>query len=160
MNYSTPGFSVLCYHTGFAQTHVHWVSDAIQPSYPLSSPSLALNLSPGSGSFPVIQLFPSGGQSIAVSASASALSMTIQGWSPLGLTGLIYLLSKSLSRVFSITKIQKHQFFTSQLSFFIHDYRKNHSFDYMDLCQQSDVSIFLICCLGSSELFFKGTRVF
>ena len=63
---------------------------------------------PASGSFPVSQFFPSGGQSIRASASASVLPMTIQGWFPLGLTGLISLLSKGLSRVFSNTTVQKH----------------------------------------------------
>ena len=67
-----------------------------------------------SGSFPVSQFFASGGQSIG--ASASVLPMNIQVWSPLGLTGLISLLSKGLSRVFSNITIKKHQFFGSQLS--------------------------------------------
>ena len=69
---------------------------------------------PESGSFPMSWLFASGGQSIR--ASASVLSMNIQGWFPLRLIGLIYLLSKGLSRVFSSTTAQKHQFFGTQLS--------------------------------------------
>ena len=90
-------------------------------------------------------LFASGGQSIG--ASASVLSMYIQGLFPLGLIGLNSLQSKGLSRVFSSTTIQKHQFFGAQPSFVptltsIHDYWKNHSFDYMDLCQQDDVFVF------------------
>ena len=64
---------------------------------------------PASGSFPMSQLFPSGGQSIGASASTSVLPMNIQGWFPLGLTGLISLQSKGLSRVFSNTTVQKHQ---------------------------------------------------
>ena len=71
---------------------------------------------PASGSFPVNQFFVSGGQSIGVSVSASVLSMNIQDWFPLGLTGLISLQSKGLSRVFSSTTVQKHQFFSTQLS--------------------------------------------
>ena len=71
---------------------------------------------PESGSFPMSQFFPSGDQSIRVSDSASVLPMNIQDWFPLGLTGLISLLSKGLSRVFSNTTIQKHQFFGAQLS--------------------------------------------
>jgi len=67
------------------------------------------------GSFPVSQFLASGGQSIGASASASLLPMNIQDWFPLGLTGLI-LHSKGLSRVFSNTTIQKHQFFGAQLS--------------------------------------------
>ena len=99
------------------QTHVHWVGDAIQPFYPLSSPSPpALSISPASGSFPMSQFFTSGGQSIGVSASASVLPMNIQDWFPLGLTCLISLQSKGLSKVFSNTTDQKHQFFGTQLS--------------------------------------------
>ena len=69
-----------------------------------------------SGSFPMSQLLASGGQSIGVSASASIFSVTIQGWFPLRLTGLISLWSKRLSRVFSNTTVQKHQFFSAQSS--------------------------------------------
>ena len=71
---------------------------------------------PVSGSFPVSQLFASGGQSIGASASAFALPMNIQGWFPLGLTGLISLQSKGLSRVCPSTTIRKHQFFGIQPS--------------------------------------------
>ena len=66
---------------------------------------------PASGSFPLSQLFASGGQSIGASASTSVLPMNIQGWFPLGLTGWISLQSKRLSRVLSSTTVQKHQFF-------------------------------------------------
>ena len=69
-----------------------------------------------SGSFPMSQFFESGGQSIGVSASASVLPMNIQDWFPLGWTGWISLQSKGLSRVFSNTTVQKHQFFDAQLS--------------------------------------------
>ena len=71
---------------------------------------------PALGSFQMSQFFTSGGQSIGVSVSASALPMNIQKWSPLGWTGKIFLLSKGLSRVFSNTTVQKHQFFGAQLS--------------------------------------------
>ena len=71
---------------------------------------------PASGSFPVSWLFTSGGQSIGAPASASVLPMNIQDWFPLELTGLISLQSKGLSRVFSNTTVQKHQFFSTQLS--------------------------------------------
>ena len=64
------------------------------------------------------QLFTSGGQSIAASASASVLPMNIQGWFPLGLTGLIFLQSRELSRVFSSTAVQKNQFFGAQPSLY------------------------------------------
>ena len=71
---------------------------------------------PASGSFQMSQIFASGGQNIGVSTSASVLPMNIQGWFPLGWTGWISLQSKGLSRVFSNTTVQKHQFFGTQLS--------------------------------------------
>ena len=75
-----------------------------------------LQSSPALGSFPISRFFPSGGQNIGVSASASVLPMNIQGWSPSEWTGWISLQSKGLSRVFSNTTVQKHQFFGSPLS--------------------------------------------
>ena len=77
---------------------------------------LLLQSFPESGSFQISQFFASGGQSIGASASASVLPMNIQDWSPLGWTGWISLQSKGLSRVFSNTTVQKHQFFSAQLS--------------------------------------------
>ena len=98
---------------------------------------------PASGSFQMSWLFTLGDHSIR--ASASVLPMNIQGWFPLGFIDLISLKSKGLSRVFSNTMVWKHQFFSflygSTLTC-VHDYWKNHSFDYMDACQQSDVSVF------------------
>ena len=73
---------------------------------------------PASGSFQMNQLFASGGQNIGVSASTSVLPMNTQDWSPLGWIGWISLQSNGLSRVFSNTTVQKHQFFGAQLSFF------------------------------------------
>ena len=98
-----------------------------------------------SGSFPGSQLFTSGSQSIG--ASASVLPMSIQVWFPLGLTGLISLLSKGLSRVFSSTTVQEHQFSVLSLLYGptptqIHDYLKKHSLDYTDLYWQGDVFAF------------------
>ena len=78
--------------------------------------SSCLQSFPASGSFPMRQFFASGGQSIGASASASVLSMNIQDWFPLGLTSWISLQSKGRSRVFSTTTVQKHQFFSTQLS--------------------------------------------
>ena len=72
---------------------------------------------PALGSFPTSRFFALGGQSIGVSASASVFPINIQDWFPLGWTGWISLLSKGLSRVFSNTTVQKHQFFGAQLSF-------------------------------------------
>ena len=114
------------------QTDVQRIGDAIQPSHPLSSPSL--QSFPASGSFRMSQFFASGGQSIGVLASASDLPMSTQDWFPLGLTGLISLHSKGLSRVFSNTTVQKHQFFGASVLYSptltsIHEDWKNHSLD-------------------------------
>ena len=86
---------------------------------PISSsvvPFSRLQSFPASESFPVSQFFTSGGQSIGVSASTSVFPMNTQEWSPLGCTGRISLMSKGLSRVLSNTTVQKHQFFSAQLS--------------------------------------------
>ena len=96
--------------------------------------SFCLQSFPASGVFPMSQLFRSGSQSIGASASASVLPMNIQDWFPLGWTGEISLQSKGLSRVFSHTRVLKHQFFGAQLSLYLNfqfmcDYWKNHSFN-------------------------------
>ena len=114
MNCSTPGLPVHHQLPEFTQTHVLRVSDAIQPSHPLSSPSPPIP--PSIRVFPMSQPFTWGGQSTGVSALASFLPMNTQDWSPLEWTGWISLQSKGLSRVFSKTTIQKHQFFGAQLS--------------------------------------------
>ena len=112
-----------------------WCHPAISSSVvPSSSCPQSL---PASGSF-LSQLFPWGGQSIGVSASASVLPMNTQGWSLLGWTGWISLRSKGLSRVFSNTTVQKHQFFAlrflhSPTFTSIHDHWQNHSLDQTDL---------------------------
>ena len=101
--------------------------------HPIISSSVTLFSScpqsfPASGSFTMNQLFASGGQRIGASASASVLPMSIQDWFPSGWTGLISSLSKGISRVFSNTTIQKHQFFGAQPSLWsVHDYWKNRS---------------------------------
>ena len=113
-----------------------WCHPAISSSVvPFSSCPQFL---PASESFPVSQLFTWGGQRIGVSASASVLPMNTQDWSPLGWTGWISLQSKGFS-VFSNTTVQKHQFFSIKPSYgpsvtSVHDYWKNHSFDYSDIC--------------------------
>ena len=112
--------------------------------------SFCLQSFPASGSFQMSQFFTSGGQSIGVSASASVLKMHIQNWFLLGLTDWMSLQPKGLSRVFSNTTVQKHQFFSrpgfgflySPALTSIHNYWKNHSFDETDLCWQSNVSAF------------------
>ena len=119
-----------------------WWHPAISSSViPFSSCPQSL---PASGSFPMSQLFAWGGQSIGVSASTSVLPMNTQDLSPSGWTGWISLQFKGLSRVFSNTTVQKHQFFGAQLSSLSNtiDHWKNHSLDQMDLCWQSNVSAF------------------
>ena len=119
------------------------ISSAVVPfssclqSFPAPSPSQLT---------PMSQLFASGGQSIGASASAPVLPMNIQGWFHLGLTSLISLQSKEFTRVSSSTAIQKHHSVLSLLYgsalTSIWNYWKNHSYNYMDLCWQSDVSVF------------------
>ena len=108
-----------------------WCHPTISSSViPFSS---CLQSLPASGYFPMSQFFASGGQSIGASALASVLPMNIQDWFPLELSGLIFLLSKGLSRVLSNATVKKHQFFGAQLSLWsnshLHTYWKNHSFD-------------------------------
>ena len=136
MDCSISDFPVLYYLSEFAQIHAHWVGDAIQPSHPLPSPSPpTLNLR----------------VSIRVFSSESALYIRWPKYwsfsfsiSPsneyLGLTGLISLQSKGLSRVSSRTTVEKHQFFSAQPSLWPSFQTRtwlleNHSFDYMDFCQ-------------------------
>ena len=99
-----------------------WCYSTISSS--VASFSSCLQSFPASGSFPMSQLFKSDGQSIGASVSASVLPMNIQGWFPLGLTGKTSLLFMGLSRVFSNTTIQKHQFFITQPSLWSNFYIK------------------------------------
>ena len=116
MNCSTQGLPVHCQLPELTQTHVHCVGDAIQPSHPLSSPSPpAPNPSQHQGLFQWVSASHQVA-SVGVSASASVLPMNTQDWSPLGWTGWISLQSKGLSKVFPNTTVQKHQFFSTQLS--------------------------------------------
>ena len=115
MDSSMLGFPVLQHLPELAQTHVHWVINAIQPSHPVIPFSFCLQSFPVSGSFLITWLFTSGSQSIGASASVSVL-MHIPDWFPIGWTGLISLQFKGLSRVFSNTTVQKHQFFGIQPS--------------------------------------------
>ena len=118
----------------------HHTSDAIQPSRPLSSPSPpAFNL--------LSRLFASGGQSIGVSASAWVLPMNIQDWLILGWTGWISWLSRDSQESSPTPQLKSINslvlsFLYSPILKSIHDHRKNHSFDKMDLCQQSNVFAF------------------
>ena len=129
MDCSTPGFSVLRYLLEFCSN-----------SHPLSwggHPTI----------LPSVVAFYSCLQSFPASALASFLPMNIQDWFPLGLTGLISLLSKGLSRIFSSATVRRQQFFSAQPSLWSSSHiptwlLEKPCFDYMDLCQQSDVSAF------------------
>ena len=115
MDCSMPGFPVHHQFPEPAQTHVHRVGDTMQPSHPLHPLLLLSSIFPSIRVFSSESVFVSGRQSTGASASASVLPMNTQDWFPLGLTSLISLQSKGLSRVFSNT-VQKHQFFGTQLS--------------------------------------------
>ena len=159
MDCSMSGFPVHHQFWEFTQTHFHQVGDAIKQFHPLSSPfSSCLQSFPTSRSFPMSQFFTSDGQSIGASASASASAsvfpMNIDGWFPLGLTGLISLQSNGLSRVFSNTTVQKHRFFGTQLSLWSNSH--NHTrlqekpYCWLDGPLSANSLWFLICCLGWS----------
>ena len=161
MDCSMPGFPVLHYLPEFAQNHVHYqwchptISSSVTPfSFPLSSPA--------SGSFPMSQLFTSGGQSIGV--SASVLLMNMQDWFLLGLTGLISSLSKGLSRVFahhsSKASVLRHSvFFMVQLSHPYMTLEKSKIWLCTPLLAKWCLC-FLIGCLGLLKFSFQKTRVF
>ena len=114
MDCSTPGFPV--HHQLPELAQLMSIESAMPPDHFILCFPLLLQSFPASQSFPISQFFESGGKSIGPSASASVLPMKIQDWFPLGLTGWISLQSKGLSRVFSSTTAQKHQFFSAQLS--------------------------------------------
>ena len=147
MDCSTPGFSVLHYPLEFTQTHFHWVSAAIQPSHPLSPTFLLLP-----SIFPIIKVF-----SNVVSSShqvVKVLQLLLQQQSFLWTLRVVRIDWFDLPAVLGTLKsLLWHQsskasilwysaFFIVQLSQSVHDYWKNQSFDYLDLCQQSDVSAF------------------
>ena len=120
MNCSTPSLPVHHQLPESTQTHVHWVVMTSYHRILCRRPILLLpSIFPSIVSFQMSQFFASGGQSIGVSASTSVLPRNTQDWSPLRWTGWISLQSKGLSRVFSNTTLQKHQFFSTQLSFIV-----------------------------------------
>ena len=117
MNCSMPGFAVLHHFPELAQTHVHWVGDAIQPSHPLLSPSPpAFNLSQHQGLFQWVSPSHQVPKVWEIQLHHQSFQWIIQGWFPLGLTGLISLLFKRLSRVSSNITVWKHLFFSTQPS--------------------------------------------
>ena len=134
MDRSMPGLPVHHQLPELTQTHVHWVSDAIQPSHPVIPFSSHLQSFPESGSFQISRFFTTGGQNIRVSASASVLSMNIQDWFPLG--GLFGFPCCPKDSQESSPTPQFKSINSSALSFLfsptltsIHDYWKNHSLD-------------------------------
>ena len=144
MDCSTPGFPVLHYLPELAQTHVHWVGDAIQPSCPLSSPSPpAFSLSQHQGLFSWVNSSHQVAKELELQLENQSFQwMNIQDWFPLRWTGLTSLQSSGLSRVLSNTTAQKHQLFGTQpslwsnshihtwLHVYYHDYiYTNHNFD-------------------------------
>ena len=135
------GFFFLHHLLEFAQTHVRWV--VLSSVIPFSSCFQSFS---ASGSFPMSQLFTFGGQSIGASAPTSVLPMNIQDWFPLWLIGLISLQSIRLSRVFSSTSLKASVLVLSLLYgptlTSVHDFWKKYSFDYIYLCQQSNVVAF------------------
>ena len=143
MDCSTPGFPVLHYLLEFAQTHVHWVSDAIQPSH-LSFPSPpALNLPQHQGLFQWIGC---------LHQVSKVLELQLQHQSSQWIFRVDFLYDWLVASPFCSRDSQAPQFKSISFSVLsllygptltsIHDYWKSHSFDYMDLCQQSDVSAF------------------
>ena len=151
---STPRIPVHQQLPELPKTHVHRVADGIQPSPPLSSPSPpAFKLSQHQGLFQS-QFFPSGCQRVGASASGSVLRMNFQGWFPLASTGFISLLSEGLSRVFSGTTLQKHQF-CAQPSLWSSSHIHIWLLEKAQLWLYGPLSAkwclcFVLCCLGLS----------
>ena len=154
MDCSTPGFPVHHQLPELAQTHVHQVCDAIKPSYFLSSPSPAFNLST-IRVFQMSQFSTSGGQSIGASASASVLPMNIQDWFPLGLTGWVSFAVQGTLKSFlqhhnsKASILQRSAFFMVQLS---HPYMTTGKTIALTswIFVGKVMSPLLICCLGWS----------
>ena len=155
MDCSMPGFPVLHHLLEYAQTHVRWCYPSISSSVFLC----CLQSFPALGSFPRSGLLSSGGQSIGASAS-----MIIKGWFPLGLTGLITLLSKGPSRVFYNTTVWKHKFFGALPSLWsyshIHTWLLEKPYLWLDESLSAKWCLcFSIWCLGWSKLFFQGASI-
>ena len=147
MNCSTSGFSVHHQLLELAQTHVYQIDNAIQASHPLSSPSPAFNLSQHQALFQWVSSLHQVAKILRVSGLASVLPIIIQDPSPSGWTGWISLQSKGLSRVFSNTQFKSINslvlsFLYSPTLTSIHDHWNNHSFHWLDLCWQKNVSAF------------------
>ena len=154
MDCNTPAFSVLNYLPEFVKFMPIEQSCYLTISSSVTLFSFCLSSFPASGSFPMSWLFTSGGQSIGASASASVLSMNIQGWFPLGFIGLISLQSKKLSRV-SYSTIWKHQLFGVQPPLWYNSHIQTWLLEKPQLWLYRPLSAkrclcFLTCCLGLS----------
>ena len=153
MGCSTPGSPILHHLPELAQTHVHWVGDAIQKSHPLSSPSPALNLSQHQGLFYWVGRHNRWPKYWNFSFSINP-SNVYSGFISLELTGLISFLSKELSSVTSSTTVQKYQFFGAQPSlrsnsYILNDYWKTHSLTRCTFVSK-EMSLNFKCWLGLS----------
>ena len=148
MDCSTPGFPVLYYLPEFAQTHVHWVIDAIQPSHPLSPPSPpALNLSQHQCLFQRVGSLHQVAKGLGLQLQHQSFQWIfrvdfLSDWLAWSLCSL-----RDYQESYPALLFQKHQFFSTQPSLWFNshiwtDYWKNHRFDHMDLCWPSDVSAF------------------
>ena len=157
MDSSMPGLPVPHHLPGVCQVHVHCISDAVQPSHPLMPSSSSASIFPSIRDFSNQSSVSSDDQN--TGASASVLPVNIQGLSPLRLTGLIFVLSKRLSGVFSSTTVQRHKFFgvPSPLWSSSHgtlcDHWEDHTLDYTDLFHLlfSTLSRFVIAFLPRSN---------
>ena len=143
------------------------LSQSCYPTISSSATSFSscLQSFPASGSFPISQVFTSGGQRFGASASASVLPMIIQDWFPLGLTGLISLQSKGLSREFSSTTIRKYQFFSAQPSLWSNSLICTWLLEkpllwLYELLLTKWCLCFWIHCLSWSWLSFQGASIF
>ena len=139
---NTPGFPVLHHLPQLAQTHVHWVGDATELSRPVIPFSFCLQSCPASGSFPVSQLFISGGQNTGASALALVPPMNIQDWLVWSPCSPRDSQESSLTPQFKSINSSALSLFHGPTLTSIHDYWRNHSFDYMDLCWKNYVSAF------------------
>jgi len=165
MNASKPGFPVLHYLLEFSQTHVHWVGDAIQPSHPLSPPSpSALNLSQHQGLYQWVDIlhqvtkYWSFSFFFSPSSEHSGLiSLRIDWFDLPSVQGTLK--SSTTPKFESISSLALSLLYGLTLTS-VPGYWNSHSFDYKDLCQQTDVSAFLICCLDLSWLFFQAASNF
>ena len=146
MDCSTPGLPVHHQLPEFTQSHVHWVGDAIQSSHSLSFPApLTFNLSQNQGPFKWVSSSHQVAEVLEFQLQHQSFQRTPRTKSPLGWTGWISLQSKGLSRVFSNTTVQKHQFFSAQLSLksnsHIHTWPLEKTMA-LTRCWQSNVSAF------------------